>query len=219
MSATAKAKTPAIPTTFRTVGALLEHLGGIPPQRVRLHPAPGTATENDILEADRLCELVDGVLVEKPMGFEESLIAGYIIHLIHAFLAPQKLGVVSAPDGPIRLVPGLVRLPDVAFYSWARFPKRKVPKAAIPSIVPDLAIEVLSKSNTPGEMDRKLREYFAAGVQLVWFIDHQTRTARVYTTPKKFATFHRDQSLDGGAVLPGFTLPLREVFDVLGTGK
>lgn len=65
MSVTAKSKTPKLPTTFRTVADVLDHLGGIPPQRVRLHPVPGTATERDIFEADRLCELVDGVLVEK----------------------------------------------------------------------------------------------------------------------------------------------------------
>ena len=81
----------------------------------------------------------------------------------------------------MRLAPGLVRIPDVSFVSWDRFPDRRVTREPVPAIAPDLAVEVLSESNTKAEMDRKLREYFAAGARLVWYLDPEDRTVRVYT--------------------------------------
>ena len=66
-----------------------------------------------------------------------------------------------------QLLPEQVRIPDVAFVSWDRLPERKVPREPLPSAVPDLAVEVLSKSNTKQEMDRKLQDYFQSGVRLV----------------------------------------------------
>ena len=79
-------------------------------------------------------------------------------------------------------------------------------------LAPDLAVEVLSEGNTKGEMERKLKDYFFAGVRLVWYIDLKKRTAAVYTSPDEGATLTEDQSLDGGAVLPGFRLSLRKLF-------
>ena len=75
-----------------------------------------------------------------------------------------------------------------------------------------MAAEILSKSNTPAEMKRKRREYFEAGVKLVWLIDPKTRTANVYTAPEEPTFIDRDGVLDGGNVLPGFKLPLAELF-------
>jgi Uma2 family endonuclease len=112
----------------------------------------------------------------------------------------------------MRLFPGLVRIPDVAFASWDRFPERRVPSVPIPDLAPDLAVEVLSQSNTADEMARKRREHFAAGVRLVWMIDPRTRTATVFTGPDQSTALDESQALDGGDVLPGFLLPLRELF-------
>jgi Uma2 family endonuclease len=83
----------------------------------------------------------------------------------------------------------------------------------IPDLAPDLAVEVLSKGNTKLELSRKVREYFDAGVILVWLIDPRKRTARVYTTIEKSTLVRPDQALDGGAVLPGFVLPLADLLD------
>ena len=77
---------------------------------------------------------------------------------------------------------------------------------------PDLAVEVLSESNTAEEMARKLREYFAAGVRLVWMIDPRDRTATVFTGPELSRMLDETHTLDGGDVLPGFQLPLRDLF-------
>ena len=199
-----------------TLADLLEYLGGIPPDRVWFHPTPGTATEADVLRAHdhdgRLCELVDGVLVEKAMGFRESLLAGALIEFLRGFVRQRNLGLVTGADGMMRLAPGLVRIPDVAFVSWHRLPQRRVPTDPIPDVAPDLAVEVLSAGNTAREMARKCREYFTVGAHLVWFVDPHTRTVAVYTTPEHSTVLHAEHTLEGGAVLPGFALPVQELF-------
>jgi Uma2 family endonuclease len=199
-----------------TVADLLRRLGSVPARRVRLHPTPGTATEKDVIkvldEENRPCELVEGTLVEKPMGYEESEIALIVGTFLNIFVRPRKLGIVTGPDGTIRLFPGLVRIPDVAFASWDRFPGRKRPKTPIPHLAPDLVVEVLSKSNTRREMNQKLEEYFAAGVRLVWMVDPRKRTVRVHTAVDQSVLIKAGQALDGGDVLPGFVLPLDELF-------
>jgi Uma2 family endonuclease len=112
----------------------------------------------------------------------------------------------------MRLVSGLVRIPDVAFISWDRLPNRRVPSEPIPNVAPDLAVEVLSAGNTPGEMARKRQDYFAAGVHLVWQVDPRTRTVEVVTAHDQSTIRHETHILDGGTVLPGFTVPLQELF-------
>jgi Uma2 family endonuclease len=205
---------PAV--ALETLADLLAHLGGIAPERVRLSPAPGTATEADVLHvhdhAGRLCELVDGVLVEKAMGFRESLLAAALIIILGNFVRPRNLGLVTAPDGMVRLAAGLVRIPDVAFISWDRLPNRRVPTTPIPALAPNLAVEVLSAGNTSREMARKCREYFAAGVQLVWLVDPETRTVVVHTAPEDFTLLHAEDTLEGGMVLPGFALSVQAFF-------
>jgi Uma2 family endonuclease len=208
------------PDRIVTVADLLDRLGGITPARVWFRPVPGTATEKDVIEVEarenRLCELVDGVLVEKAMGQYESRLAAVLIHYLEVFLDRHDLGVVYGADATLRLMPGLVRIPDVSFVSWDRLPGHELPAEPIPDLVPDLAVEVLSESNTEAEMKRKLREYFQAGSRLVWLVDPQTRTARVYTVPRRSRLVAEDEALDGGAVLPGFSLTLREWFQRAG---
>lgn len=200
-----------------TLADLLEQLGDIAPERVRFRPAPGTATEEDVLAIRnsperRLCELVDGVLVEKAMGLRESFLAVALAAILLNFVRPRRLGIVTGADGMMRLFPGLVRIPDVAFLSWNRFPNRRVPTEPIPDIAPDLAVEVLSIGNTAREMARKRQDYFAAGVQVVWQVDPRTRIVEVFTAPDQSTVLYEAQTLEGGTVLPGFTLPLQELF-------
>jgi Uma2 family endonuclease len=160
------------PADWVTAADLLERLGGIAPDRLRLRPAPGTATEQDLLDVyDRekcRCELVDGVLVEKAMGFQESALAMWLGQLLFRYyLEANDLGVLAGEAGAIRLMQGLVRIPDLSFVSWDRLPCGTLPDEPILGLAPDLAVEVLSPGNTRGEMQRKLREYFLAGVRLV----------------------------------------------------
>lgn len=203
-----------------TVADMHQHLGGIPLERIRVVPSPGTATERDVLQAKtrygRVCELVDGVLVEKAMGYYESRVAAALIFFLELFLRDHDLGIVLAPDGVLAILPGQVRAADVAFLDWRHFPDRKLPAAQVPALAPDLAVEILSPSNTGAEMDRKLRDYFQAGVRLVWLIDAERRTAVVYRSPHNSTSLAPDQSLEGEDVLPGFSLPLADLFQKAG---
>lgn len=141
------------------------------------------------------------------------MIAAQIVQRIGNFAEEHDLGIPAGADGTVRLLKGLVRSPDVAFFCWDKLPGRMLPIKPIPDLTPDLAVEVLSEGNTPEEMDRKLRDYFLAGVRLVWIIDPRRRLAEVYTSPDApAATLDEAQALDGGKVLPGFTLPLAELF-------
>src|SRR5581483_12070113 len=112
---------PSHPARFRTAADWWDALGQVPMERIVFDPLPGTATEADVVRLDdhedRLCELIDGTLVEKPMGFEESAIAAVVITLLRTFVKPRKLGVVTAPDGMMRISARRVRIPDVAFVS------------------------------------------------------------------------------------------------------
>jgi Uma2 family endonuclease len=201
---------------LETLADLVERLGDIPLSRIRLYPAPGTATEADAIAAEarqnRLCELVDGVLVEKAMGFVEACLAGAILSALRAFVIPRNLGVVSGADGMVSLFPDLIRIPDVAYASWDRLPGGRMPSEPAPRLAPDLAVEVLSASNTVAEMARKRREYFEAGVHLVWMVDPRVRTVTVYDAPDQPRVLGEADTLDGGDVLPGFELPLRQLF-------
>ncbi len=199
-----------------TLADLLHHLGDIAPDRVRYQPLPGTATEQDVLDIQahegRLCELVEQVLVEKAMGFRESCLAIALGAELRRFVRPRNLGLVTGADGMMRLAPGLVRMPDVGFIACGRLPARRMPSEPIPGLAPNLAVEVLSASNTPGEMARKRREYFEAGVQLVWLIDPEARSATVYTDLENAVILSETDVLDGSLVLPGFSLPLQDLF-------
>ena len=200
-----------------TAADLVERFGPIPLHRIRHDPAPGTATERDVIEIhdreDRLYELIDGVLLEKTVGTYESYLAAWILQLLGAYVRECHLGIVLGADGMMRLAPGLVRIPDVSFISWDRLPGRKVPREPIADLAPDLAIEVISRSNTPQEMERKLADDFAAKVRQAWYVYHTPRReVHVYPSPDERTVLDEPQTLDGGDVLPGFILALPTLF-------
>jgi Uma2 family endonuclease len=204
-------------TEGESLADLLEQIGNVPLNRIPLRPFPGTATEQDVIDMERrprkrLCELVDGVLVEKAMGTNEALLALWIGHWILTFLDENELGIALGEGGMLKLFPGQVRIPDVSFISWERLPSGELPKEPIWGIVPNLAVEVISKSNTKAEMKRKLRDYFFAGVQIVWLIYPKTQTAEIYTSATKKRRVRKDQALTAESVLPGFSLPLKQLF-------
>ena len=208
---------PAAFPTHWTLADLQEHLGDIPARRILLNPPPGTATEADALRLDdredRLCELVDGVLVEKDMSTFESCLSTILIRLIGRYLDSNNLGMLLGEAGQLRILPKAMRIPDVSFIRWDRFPGRKLPTDRVYRIAPDLAVEILSEGNTLREMERKLDEYFTAGVRLVWYIDPAKRQARMYTARDQMTTIDANGYLDGGDVLPGFSLRLGELFE------
>ncbi len=208
---------PIIAPPPETIADVLARLPEVPAGRIRIRPTPGTATEHDVIEANdhkgRLCELVDGVLVEKAMGFYESRVAIVLGFLLERFLETHPLGIVAGEAGIMRLAPGLVRIPDASFVNWSRLPGRQVPRDPIPELVPDLAVEVLSEGNTAAEMRRKVREYFSTGVRLVWLFQPETRSVEVHASLDRSTMLGEKDTLPGGDVLPGFSITVGEVYD------
>jgi Uma2 family endonuclease len=174
------------------------------------------ATEEDTLRLHEregpICEVIDGILVEKVISSYESVLALLIAQWLNEFLEKHPLGVALGADGMLRILPKRTRVPDISFIRWERFPKRKLPRDRVFAVVPDLAIEILSPGNTAAEMDLKLKDYFRAGVRLVWLIDPERRAAKVYTSLDGFTEIKESGTLDGGEVLPGFRVKLKELF-------
>jgi Uma2 family endonuclease len=201
---------------FENLAEFLEQLGDIPPRRVCCDPPPGTASKRDLLrlrtQNGKLYELVDRTLVEKPMGFPESHVALELAFYLRLFLAKHDLGFLGGSDGLVELLPDLVRGPDVCFVSWSKCQDQTIPAKQISDLIPELAVEILSPSNTTREMRLKVKEYFFAGVRLVWIIDPAKRSAEILTAPDAGTTLAESGTLDGGDVLPGFSLALRELF-------
>ena len=195
---------------------LIERLGDIPPERVLLRPTPGEATEDDLLDhmsrTGRICELVDSVLVEKAMGQGESGIAGWIMQRLMAYVDPRDLGYFIPEAGMTRLRPGIVRAPDLSFIRWDRV-NGQIDMARIRELMPDLAVEVISADNTKAEIDRKIGEYFLAGIEAVWVVDPFRRVFVIHTTPEDFVTLAETDTLEGGPVFPGLDLPLSKIFE------
>ncbi|TWU14550.1 hypothetical protein CA54_34190 [Symmachiella macrocystis] len=195
---------------------LAARYGAIPLSRIRLPHDSDPATEEDVVDIhdreNRLYELVDGVLLEKTMGTYESYIAMLLGQFLGDFIRQNNLGILLGADGILRLAPGLVRIPDVSFIARHKLPDGKVPRTLVATLVPDLAIEVISKGNTAEEMQEKLRDYFEVGVGLVWYVDHLRKQVRVYTAVDQEQIVGIEESLDGGDVLPGFTLPVSSIY-------
>lgn len=206
-----------------TMAERLEELGHIAADRLRLSPAPGTATIDDLAIANAqgkpICELIDQSLVEKAMGFEASVVAVVIASVLRQFVSSRRLGLVSGADGVFQLLSSAARAPDVAFVSRDRLPQGRFPTDAFPAIAPDLVVEVLSPGNTKAEMSRKRIEYFHSGTRLIWMVDCTNRTIAVYTSPSEVRILKESETIEGGNVLPGFSHPVAEFFTELDFGR
>lgn len=201
----------------------LDEFGHIAATRLRSTPAPGTATIEDLAQANAIgkpiCELIDQSLVEKAMGFEASVVAGAVLAVLRSHVVKRRLGLVSGADGMFQLLASTVRTPDVAFISRDRLPQGKFPTEAFPSLSPDLVVEVLSPGNTKAEMSRKRIEYFHSGTRLIWIVDCQNRSIAVYTSPSAVRVFNEEDTIHGGEVLPDFSHSVAEFFADLDFGN
>src|SRR5215470_6962418 len=125
----------AVQTTKPTLAELVAQLGDIPLDRIRFDPKPGTATAADALKVKARegirCEVIDGVLVEKPMGYFESRIAYLLGHFLEDYLEVHDVGIGLGADGPLNVDPDQLRYPDVAFFAWDKFPNRILPRNPI----------------------------------------------------------------------------------------
>ena len=105
------------------------------------------------------------------MGYTESRLASELLIDLGNYLRGNDLGLVAGEGGMLRITFHRIRIPDVSFITWGRIPDPKELERPIPDLVLDLAVEVLSPSNTRHEMAIKLREDFAAGIRLIWYVN------------------------------------------------
>lgn len=161
---------------------------------------------------DKRTELVRGVLVvREPAGYRHGEVAMNLATAVHSFVRTHKLGSVLAAETGFKLFsnPDTVRAPDVAFISSDRVPVPTPTGFAVMS--PDLAVEVLSPDDRPGEVLEKVGDWLNAGVRLVWVVDPRRRIARVYRPDGVDSQLSERDALDGEDVLPGLSIPLADV--------
>ena len=162
---------------------------------------------------DRRAELVRGrLMVREPPGFYHGIVAMRIGRRLAAFVEARELGVVVAAETGFRLFtdPDTVRAPDVGFIRADRMPD-PVPRRGYAPVAPDLAVEVLSPDDKPGDVLAKVADWLSAGSMLVWVIDPQRRLARVYRADGTEAMLGDTASLDGEHVLPEFTCLVSDI--------
>jgi Uma2 family endonuclease len=176
-------------------------------------------TTLSFMESDLLYEVVDGHIVEKePMGAYEILVGSFLNTCLDGFARTSNCG-RAVSEMLFDFGAGLSqRRPDVAYVSYDRWPRpRRVPRTQAWAVVPELAVEVISPSNTFEEVLGKVHEYFHAGVQHVWVVAPPQQQVYVYQSPSQIHVLNVQDELTGDPFLPGFRLKLAELFDVEAT--
>lgn len=206
-----------------TAEDIAARVGAIPWRRIRTDPPPGTATEEDVErirnQEDRICELIDGILVEKAVSDASSFVAGQIITLLTVFVTPRRLGWILATDGFVRLFGTQLRAPDASFVRRDQRPAGRLLSQGYADVAPALAVEVLSPGNTAREIERKRNEFFEAGTELFWVISLDRQEVVISTGTTEHRVLGRDDVLDGGTVLPGFSVKVSELFANIDLGS
>ena len=179
-----------------------------PPRTVEGEPYHGAAPKVDFR-----FEVIDGLVVRKPMGFAEMRWAS----IIHELLAPavRASGVGECyVDGGFYIPPrNRGRKPDVSVLSFDRWPRhRPYPTGDFLPVAPDLAVEVVSPTDTARAVTLKVREYLAGGVRVVWLVYSDEAEVHVRTPGGADRTFTRGDTLTADPVVPGFALPLAVLF-------
>lgn len=180
----------------------------------------GLLTAEDFLtmpDADRLRELVDGRVVEvSPTGRRHGRLTLLLGWRIAAFVEEHELGEVYAAETGFVLArnPDTVRAPDISFVKRERLPASNDPndEDRFLELAPDLAVEVISPSNSARDISDKVINYLDAGTLMVWVIEPRRRILTAYAADRTARIFREGDILDGGDILPGFQLPLAEVF-------
>jgi len=178
------------------------------------HTQLQTADELLKLPSSRRCELVNGELREmSPSGFEHGAVTLNLGHLIRTHVKANSLGVaVGAETGfLLRRNPDTVRAPDVGFVKTSRIPASGRPVGFWEG-APDLAVEVVSPSDTITEVDEKVDDYLSNGTSMVWIVNFQRRTVTVHRANANPIILREKDFLDGFDLLPGFRCPVSEIF-------
>jgi Uma2 family endonuclease len=175
----------------------------------------GTKT-GTILDGGEHYEVINGERVElPPMGAYQSVLASFLDQVLGPFARMKGQGrVVVETLFQLDREGKLQRKPDIAFVSYKRWPKNhRVPDTKAWDVVPDLAIEVNSPSNTGDEILQKIQDYFRAGVLCVWVVYPVTEQIFVFSSPAKNVILTKADYLDGESILPGFRFPVAQLFE------
>lgn len=159
-------------------------------------------------------DLIDGVLLQMPpAGGEHGEINSHINRLLGNHVVNGNLGYVYTPDTGFILSrnPETILCPDVAFVREDRLPPREERRGFL-ELAPDLAVEVVSPSDSNSEVTAKVMTYLEAGTQLVWVVEPTRRTVTVYTPDRHARLLLEHEEIDGGNVLPDFHTPISEFF-------
>jgi Uma2 family endonuclease len=176
--------------------------------------APPCDTTVDPYDHDNF-EIVDGEKVElPPMSADSQVLASRLCRHLGNFGVQHNLGEAYTETlFKLPLEEDRNRKPDVAFVPYSRWPKNRMPPSTNAwNVLPDLCVEVVSPSDHVDYIMEKIDEYFRAGVRLVWIFNPRRRLAFVYESPTSVRGLTQADTLDGGVALPGFTLPLAELF-------
>jgi Uma2 family endonuclease len=170
---------------------------------------------NTLIDDVERYEVIDGVRVERePIGAFETMLASWLCYLINAFAAGKKMGrAVNEMLFTLDVHRNLKRRPDVAFVSYPRWPTPRVAREAAWDAIPDLAVEIVSPTNLAEEIDGKVTDYFQAHVRQVWVVYPDSGRVYVYLSPTQVTVLERTDTLDGGEVLPGFRLPIEQLYE------
>ena len=177
---------------------------------------PSGMLSEPYVNGDIFYEVVDNQVRElPPMSARETHFASRLVRLLGPFAWNQGLGEVEVEQlFLIDRARNLQRRPDLAFVSFERWPRGKpVPATQAREVIPNLAIEVISPTNSAYEVIEKLDDYFASGVQRVWVIYPLHAKLYDYESPTSVRILTRSDTLTGVDVLPGFELPLAELFE------
>jgi Uma2 family endonuclease len=163
---------------------------------------------------DKDFELVDGRLVERKMGNKWNWIATKVAIVLSNFVISARLGWVFTAEAGFRLNPGRpnnVRKPDVSFVRFGRLPDEE-PAEGYDYLAPDLVAEVISPGDTVRELEEKIDEYLQAGVRLVWILNPDNETVKVYRPDGTVVILRDGDELTGETVLSGFRCQVSELF-------
>ena len=160
-------------------------------------------------------ELVDGELIDMDGAPRHARMTGRIFSLIDDHIERARLPLDTGVSGGFQMSPHTLRFPDVHVTTWERMGAYDEDAGGWPHFAPDVAIEVVSPSNTPAELDRKTAEYFANGARAVWIADPIPRTVTIRRPGMPDQIYRDDAILPGDPEIPGFACRVSQIFAVL----
>ena len=175
-------------------------------------------TEDQLMALPHLgkAELIDGRIIMSPAGYRHGVVASRLLARLLMHVERYRQGLVSDSSTGFRMKGGNVLSPDVSFVAADRLRGlNRLPRGYFDG-APDLAAEILSPNDPPGEVEQKTKEYFDNGLRLLWMVDPERRTIAIHhpptSSPQPTRTLRSDDTLDGEGVVPDFRLPLNDLF-------